>query len=180
MMIMHQIMLVDDEENILSSLSRILKREAGLKIVTHSDPCAALAEANRSKFDLFLSDYRMPYMDGVEFLVNTKEHNPDAMRLILSGAADFSALMDAINRAEIYRFISKPIQVHELIQTLRHALHLHEITEENKRLSDLVREQQNELKNRDLALKNFSQRHPALADVHWEDDGSISIDEDDT
>lgn len=176
---MHRIMLIDDEENVLNSLTRILKREAGLELVTNSDPRAALAEANRSKFDLFLSDYRMPYMDGVEFLVNTKKSNPDAMRLILSGAADFTALMDAINKAEIYRFISKPIQVHELIQTLHQALHLHDILEENKRLSNLVRKQESELKNREIALKHFSKEHPTLANVNWDDDGSIIIDEDD-
>ena len=175
---MHRIMLIDDEENVLSSLTRILKREGGLEIVTYSDPRAALAEANRSKFDLFLSDYRMPYMDGVEFLVATKNSNPDAMRLILSGATDFAGLMDAINQAEIYRFISKPIQVHELVQTLHHALNLHDIMEENKRLSSLVRRQENELKNRELALKHFSQEHPTLANVNWDEDGSILIDED--
>lgn len=176
---MHRIMLIDDEENVLSSLDRILRREPGLEIVTHSDPRAALADANRSKFDLFLSDYRMPYMDGVEFLAATKRSNPDAMRLILSGATDFTALIDAINQAEIYRFISKPIQVHELIQTLHQALHLHDVLQENQRLSDLVRQQATELKNRELALKHFSKEHPTLANVHWEEDGSISINEED-
>ncbi len=176
---MHRIMLIDDEENILNSLCRILKKEPGLEIVTHSDPLAALAEADNSQFDLFLSDYRMPHMDGVDFLANTKHSNPDAVRIILSGATDFAALMDAINQAEIYRFIPKPIQVHELIQTLRQALHMHDIMNENKRLSSLVRAQQNELKNREVALKQFTQEHPTLATVQWEEDGSILIDDGD-
>ncbi len=176
---MHRIMIVDDEENILSSLNRILKSERDLEIVSHSDPHAALANANRSEFHLFLSDYRMPSMDGVNFLVNTKNSNPNAMRLIISGAADFTALMDAINQAEIYRFIPKPIQVQELLQTLRQALHTYDLMEENRQLSALVKKQQNELKNREHALKQFSEQHPALAEVRWGDDGSIVLDEND-
>jgi DNA-binding NtrC family response regulator len=171
-------MIIDDEENILNSLNRILKREQDFEIVAHTNPHAALADANRSKFHLFLSDYRMPSMDGVEFLVNTKHSNPHAMRLIISGAADFSALMDAINQAEIYRFIPKPIQVQELIQTLRQALYTHDLMEENRQLSALVKEQESELKNREHALKSFAEQHPTLASVQWEEDGSIIIDED--
>lgn len=175
---MHRIMIIDDEENILSSLNRILRKEAEFEIVAHSDPHAALADANRTEFHLFLSDYRMPQMDGVELLVNTKQSNPYAMRLILSGAADFTALMDAINQAEIYRFIPKPIQVEDLLLTLRQALHAYDIMEENRQLSALVKKQQDELKNRELALKQFAQDHPTLANVEWGADGSIIIDED--
>lgn len=176
---MHRVMIVDDEENILSSLNRILKREKEFQIVAHTDPHAALADANRSQFHLFLSDYRMPSMDGVDFLVKTKDSNPHAMRLIISGAADFTALMDAINQAEVYRFIPKPIQVHELLQTLRQALHTYDIMEENRQLSALVKEQKSELRNREDALKHFAEQHPTLANVERENDGSIIIDESD-
>ncbi len=176
---MHNIMIVDDEENILSALTRILKREPDLKIVAHTNPRAALDDPNISNFHLFLSDYRMPEMDGVDFLVNTKRSNPNAMRIILSGTADFSVLVDAINQAEIFRFIPKPVQVEELLQTLHQALHLHDVMEENRRLSSLVREQQSELENRKMALKQFTEEHPTLAKVEWEDDGSIIINEND-
>jgi two-component system, probable response regulator PhcQ len=176
---MYRIMIVDDEENILSSLNRILKKEDDFQIVAHTDPHAALADANRSQFHLFLSDYRMPSMNGVDFLVRTKNSNPHAMRIIISGVADFTALMDAINQAEIYRFIPKPIQVHELLQTLRQALHTHTVMDENRRLSALVKEQKNELKNREYALKHFAELHPTLANVEWENDGSIILGEGD-
>ncbi len=174
---MHRIMIIDDEENMISSLHRILKKESDFEVVAHTDPHAALADANRSRFHLFLSDYRMPQMDGVDFLVNTKMSNPHAMRLIISGAADFTALMDAINQAEIYRFIPKPIQVHELLQTLRQALQTYDLMDENRQLSALVQKQQGELKNRKLALKQFAKQHPTLANVKWTEDGSIVIDE---
>jgi DNA-binding NtrC family response regulator len=172
-------MIIDDEENILNSLNRILKREQDFEIVAHTNPHAALADANRSNFHLFLSDYRMPSMNGVEFLVNTKNSNPNAMRIIISGAADFSALIEAINQAEIYRFIPKPIQVQELLITLRQSLHTYDLMEENRQLSALVKKQQNELNNRENALRQFAELHPALANVQWEEDGSIVINEND-
>jgi len=176
---MHRIMVIDDEENILHSLKRILKNEKGLEVEFYTDPKQALIKANRSEYHLFLSDYRMPGMDGVKFLTKTKQSNPNAMRLIFSGTADFDALIEAINKAEIYRFIAKPIHAHELIPTIRQALHLYDVLAENRRLSDQVREQQNELNNRDLALKKFAEEHPSLAEVDWGLDGSIILEEDD-
>jgi DNA-binding NtrC family response regulator len=176
---MHRIMIIDDEENILSSLNRVLKKEKDFEVVSHTNPHAALAVANREEFHLFLSDYRMPSMDGVELLTRTKTFNPHAMRLIISGAADFNALISAINQAEIYRFIPKPIQVQELLQTLKQALHTHDLIQENRRLSSLVLKQQNELAQRANALKQFAEQHPTLVNVQWEEDGSIIIDQGD-
>jgi two-component system, probable response regulator PhcQ len=176
---MHRIMIIDDEENILSSLKRILKKEHDFEVVAHTNPHAALAVANREKFHLFLSDYRMPSMDGVELLARTKNFNPHAMRLVISGAADFNALIEAINQAEIYRFIPKPIQVTDLIQTLRQALDTYDLMEENRRLSALVKTQQDELQQKERILKQFAEQHPALVNVQRDKDGSIIIDKND-
>lgn len=173
-------MLVDDEENILLSLNRSLRKNSSLDVVSHTSPLDALQEASESHFDLFLSDYRMPEMDGVNFLTSTKHFHPNAMRLILSGTADFDVLIAAINRAEIYRFIAKPVRSEELLHTLNQALHLHDIIEENQRLSAQVRTQSQELKNRETALKRFANEHPVLARVEWGPDGSIILDESDT
>ena len=177
---MHRIMLVDDEENVLHSLNRYLRRNTSFDVTLHTSPVDALQEASESHFDLFLSDYRMPEMDGVNFLVSTKHFHPNAMRLILSGTADFDVLIAAINKAEIYRYIAKPVRSEELLHTLKQALQLHDIIEENRRLSDQVRIQGQELKNRDTALKKFATEHPVLASVQWGPDGSIILDERDT
>jgi DNA-binding NtrC family response regulator len=146
--------------------------------VTCSDSLEALAITGNSHFDLFLSDYRMPGMNGVEFLMHTKQFHPEAMRLILSGATDFSGLVNAINKAEIYRFISKPVQSYDLISTIEQALQFYEIRKENKRLAEQVRRQQSELDKREIALKRFSEQHPVLAQVNWDSDGSIILNED--
>lgn len=176
---MHKIMIVDDEVNVLHSLKRMLSRMDNWDLETYSDPHEALNVASTSHFDLFISDYRMPGMNGVEFLVFTKQHNPHSMRLILSGATDFSGLVNAINQAQIYRFIAKPVDTHELKITIEQALQFHDLAEENRQLSEQVRKQQNELHRRESALKKFAKEHPSIAQVSWGPDGSILLDEED-
>jgi DNA-binding NtrC family response regulator len=170
-------MIVDDEENILHSLRRVLSKTKNLDIVTCDSPFKALEIAADSDFQLFISDYRMPGMDGVEFLTATRKHHPEAMRLVLSGTADFDALVSAINKAEIYRFISKPVQSYELISTVEQALHIFDLSRENRILADRVREQGKELDRRETALRKLADEHPVIAEVNWGPDGSIILDE---
>jgi len=176
---MYRLLIVDDEENVLHSLRRIFSKQKELEIVTCSDPFEAVDIARHSNFDLFLSDYRMPGMNGVEFLARTKESNPHSMRTILSGSTDFDGLVEAINKAEIYRFISKPINPRELIITITQALQLYDLVNENRILADEVRAQKTELDRRKFVLKKLAEEHPLLTRVNWADDGSIILDEND-
>ncbi|OGI45611.1 MAG: hypothetical protein A2151_06525 [Candidatus Muproteobacteria bacterium RBG_16_65_34] len=171
---MHRLMLVDDEPNILRALKRVL---AGgpYTVETFEDPEEALARTETVDYDLALSDYRMPRMDGVEFLTRLRLKQPNAMRLILSGFADLEALMDAINVAEIYRFISKPWSDYELRATLSQALAHHDALEENRRLADAIRQSQAELEVRERELKRLEALHPGITQVTWANDGSILI-----
>lgn len=176
---MYKLMIVDDEENVLHSLRRNLSKQKEWEIITYSDPLEAIDMASNSNFDLFLSDYRMPGMNGVEFLIETKKYNPYSMRIILSGATDFDGLVDAINKAEIYRFIAKPVDANELIRTINQALQFNELLKENRILAEKVRAQKNELDKREVALKKLSDEHPLIVQVNWADDGSIMLDEND-
>jgi YesN/AraC family two-component response regulator len=137
--IVHKILIVDDEENVLHSLKRILSKERNWEVITCDNPMDALDIANATTIHLFISDYRMPVMNGVEFLVFTKQNNPDAVRLILSGATDYNGLRNAINLAEIYRFINKPVDSQELITTVKRALSNHDLAVENNRLAKQVK-----------------------------------------
>jgi len=119
---MHRVMLVDDEENVLRALVRVLRREE-LEVETYTSAHDALRRLQVIPFDVIVADYRMPEMDGVEFLARAKELQPYTMRLVLSGMADRDALEAAINRAEIYRFVSKPWDDDELRDILAAALH---------------------------------------------------------
>lgn len=175
---MHKIMLVDDEENVLKALKRTLATES-YDIETYSNGADALERAKKVQFDLVLSDYRMPVMDGVAFLIELRTLQPDVMRLVLSGYSDLEAMLAAINQAEIYRFISKPWQDYELRATLNQALAHRAVLLENKRLADQVRTQQTQLAEQQKILQKLETDSPGITQVRWAEDGSVIIDEDD-
>ena len=174
---MYRIMIVDDEPNILNSLNRVLKRQEDWEIETYDTVAEALKRAQTTPFELVISDYRMPEMDGVEFLNEIRNLQPEAMRIILSGFTELEALLGAINEAEIFRYICKPWDDHDLIATIGHALAHREVLVENRRLADQVRQQQEELHKRKTALEELAEKHPALVEVEWAEDGSIIVNE---
>ena len=175
---MYRIMIVDDEPNILNSLNRVLKRKEEWEVETYDSVADALKRAQTATFELVISDYKMPEMDGVEFLNEFKKFQPEAMRIILSGFTELQALLGAINEAEIFRYLCKPWDDHDLIGTITHALAHREVLVENRRLADQVREQQGELDKRKSALEKLAEQHPALVVVNWAEDGSIIVGED--
>jgi DNA-binding NtrC family response regulator len=170
-------MIVDDEPNILNSLNRVLKRKEEWEVETYDSVADALKRAQATTFELVISDYKMPEMDGVEFLNEVRKFQPEAMRIILSGFTELQALLGAINEAEIFRYLCKPWDDQDLIGTITHALAHREVLVENRRLADQVREQQEELQKRKTALEKLADKHPALVEVNWADDGSIIVDE---
>ncbi|HEB55988.1 MAG TPA: response regulator [Gammaproteobacteria bacterium] len=176
---MNRLMLVDDEENILKALQRAFRSQKDWEVEIYSDPNAALRRAQTANFDLFLSDYRMPEMNGVQFLTEVKSLQPEAMRLILSGHTDLQALLGAINQAEIYRFVTKPWGDYEIIIVLQQALKYRDMLLENHYLANQVREQEQELKRQKSMLERLKETNPELFNVNWASDGSIILDDDD-
>lgn len=175
---MSRIMLVDDEPQVLKSLERILRR-SDHEVEMYQDPRQALQRFHTATFDLVVSDYRMPGLDGVEFLKEVKRLQPDVMRLILSAYGDLDALISAINEAEIYRFISKPWNDMELMLAIDKALEHRRILVENRRLAETVRRQHEQLNRQEQALTELEQKHPEIAKVMWGPDGSVILDSED-
>jgi len=171
-------LLVDDEENVLKALRRTLASEL-YEIEIFTKGVDALKQAEHNAFDLVISDYRMPEMNGVEFLIQFKELQPDTMRLILSGYSDLEALLGAINQAEIFRFISKPWEDYELKTAISQALDHRAILLENQRLADQVRAQQTQLAEQQKILKKLEAESPGITQVRWAADGSIILDDTD-
>ena len=178
-----RILLVDDEPHILSALQRLLRN--GLKdaageryqVECFTEAAQALARSRECAFALVVSDQRMPGMTGVEFLTKLREVQPDCGRIILSGYADLSALMAAINEAAIDRFISKPWTDFELLSAVRQVLRIRELTVENQRLADQVREQRGVLSAQEAELRRLERLEPGITHVTWGSDGSFILED---
>jgi two-component system NtrC family sensor kinase len=162
-----KILCVDDERNVLRSLERIFldddyeivlagSGEEGLQVMGESGP-----------FQVVISDYRMPVMNGVEFLKSVYDRWPETVRIVLSGYADASAIVAAINEGHIYRFIPKPWNDEELRVTIQNCVEryfllkknselLKELGAANLALEEKVQERTEELELRNRALE-FSQ-----------------------
>lgn len=117
---MSKILLVDDEQNVLNALQRELKEH--YEIEAFNDPVAALDHCRTSQFDLVIADYKMPGLNGIDFLKQFRQLQPDAPQILLSGEADINTLIRMINETHIYRFLAKPWEKSELISGIRHAL----------------------------------------------------------
>lgn len=131
---MAKIMLVDDEENVLNGIMRFLRKKEGWQASTFTDPTEALKALKTGDYDVIISDYRMPTMDGALFLHETLVFQPDAIRIVLSGKTDFDGLVNFINETGIYKFIHKPVNVNQLIDTIELALQDQALRRENEQL----------------------------------------------
>lgn len=148
-----KVLAVDDEENILRSLQRLLMDEA-LELHTATSGEGGLALLRElSDVALIISDQRMPGMNGAEFLGRSREVVPDALRILLTGYSDITATIDAINRGGAYRYITKPWNDEELVQTIRDAVRQYSLLMENRRLTEIVRQQNEELQQWNQNLK---------------------------
>ncbi|MDX5432407.1 MAG: response regulator [Halomonas sp.] len=147
-----RLLLVDDEPNVLSALSRMLRHE-GYELHTAGDGQAALAILEREPIDLVLSDALMPGMDGVELLSRVQQQWPECLRLLLTGQCDLSATIRAINEGRIYGYLAKPWDDERLCLTLRQALQHQQAEREQKRLEALTQDQNRELAELNATLE---------------------------
>ena len=114
------LLLVDDEQNVLNALRRLLRRE-GYRILTASSGAEGLELLALHQVQVIISDQRMPGMSGVEFLSKAKELYPETVRISLSGYSEISTVTDAINKGAIWKYITKPWDDEMLLQEIRSA-----------------------------------------------------------
>lgn len=140
----HRLLVVDDEPGIVNAVHRELTTPPlghhSYEIETFTDPLAALERAKVQAFDVVLSDYRMPGMNGLDFLKALAKEQPDCMRVVLSGQTDLDSLIRMINETHIYRFIPKPWSAYFLKSTLAQAVQFRQAGLENRRLARTLRE----------------------------------------
>lgn len=130
-----RLLLVDDEDNILSALTRAFNSE-GYTIYKASNAKQGLELLEKHEIAVIISDQRMPGMTGIEFLTKVKQSHPHIIRLILSGFTDVESILKAINEGAIYRFLTKPWDIDLLKTNVNDAFEYYEARETNRRLSE--------------------------------------------
>ena len=146
------ILFVDDEENMLKALKRVFMDEP-YDLATALSGKEALEVLNRRSFAVIVSDQRMPEMSGSEFLGRARAIQPDAVRVVLTGYADVQAAVSAINEGGASRYIAKPWNDADLVLVVRDAVATYGLRQENARLTELTKKQNEELKKWNTELE---------------------------
>ena len=121
---MRRILILDDEPAVLNALRRTLRAafaQEDVVIEVFDEPEAAVLRAGEQDFDVVISDYRMPGLNGADVLQLVKGLQPDAIRIVVSATTEILDIVDAVNRAEVFRYLAKPWQQEELVATVRDA-----------------------------------------------------------
>ncbi len=128
-----KILFVDDEENVLQSMKRQLRKRFPMQVALSGDE--ALQKLKRDgPFAVIVSDMRMPGMNGVELLSRVKDLYPDTIRIMLTGNADQETAMEAVNNGRIFRFLTKPCSTATLVPALALAQRQHRLLTAEKEL----------------------------------------------
>ena len=116
------IVIVDDEEMVLTSLSSFLTLETEYHVITFTSAIEAVKYVKNNSVDLVVSDYLMPEMDGISFLAEVKKIKPEVPRIILTGYADKENAIKAINEVGLFQYIEKPWDNDDLLIIFRNGL----------------------------------------------------------
>lgn len=138
------IVIVDDEEMVLTSLRSFLMLETEYEVRTYDAPAKALDEAKNGPLDLVISDYLMPEMNGIDFLLEVKKIHPFATRVLLTGYADKENAIKAINEVGLYQYVEKPWQNEDLKLVIQNGLERRFLMEQ---LEQKIQEVQNVQQN---------------------------------
>ncbi len=160
------VLFVDDEPSILSALRRLFRPE-GYRLLLAKSGRDALELLAREPADLIVCDMRMPEMSGVQFLEQAAQLAPDAGRMLLTGYADISSTIAAINQGGIQRYIAKPWDDQDMLLCVKDGLERQRLVLENRRLLALTRQQNQALQEANEGLEaRVQERTAELAQVN--------------
>lgn len=139
-----KILCVDDEQNVLNALRRLFL-DSDMEVLTATSGREGLGILEQEAVQLVISDYRMPGMNGVEFLREVRQRWPYIVRIVLSGYADTASIISAVNEGQIYKFIPKPWNDDELAMIVSHALERYALHRKNFELTVELEKKNHEL-----------------------------------
>jgi DNA-binding NtrC family response regulator len=129
----NRLLVVDNEEVALAAL-RDLLRQQGYAVATAQNAAQAAAILQQQQFAAVLADQQLPMLTGVEFLAEVKRVQPDACRILMASSLTLGAVIEAVNKVEIFRFVHKPWRQEELLFLARNAVEHYETTTRSKLL----------------------------------------------
>jgi DNA-binding NtrC family response regulator len=145
------VLLVDDEEIILTSIRSLLMLEADYDARPFANPAEAAAELQKAPIDIIVSDYLMPGMNGIQLLAEAKRLQPECTRVLLTGHADKASAIQAINEVGLFQYLEKPWDNTQLLLVIQQGI------ERAQLLRDL-RQKISELDNANSSLKQTQAR----------------------
>ncbi len=154
-MVKHTILCVDDEIDNVEALERLFRRQYTVLKATSGKEALAILDQHRGPISLIITDQRMPEITGVEFLERTLVTHPDTVRILLTGYTDLESVIMAVNKGQIFRYITKPWDPVDLVNTVDRAVERFVIGEELKQKNKELSKALEELKSLDVAKSNF-------------------------
>jgi C4-dicarboxylate-specific signal transduction histidine kinase len=135
-----KVLIVDDEAEVLNSLADLLRKDFCIFATSDAEEAMRLL-ASHHLFSVVISDQRMPVMTGVELLAEVAKTSPDTARILLTGYADITAVIEAVNQGQIIRYITKPWDADKLLELLRPIAYQHQLLQENRMLIQQLADQ---------------------------------------
>lgn len=162
----HTILVVDDEEMMRDMMSKALKG-CGYAVLTATSAEEGMALIEVNNIDLVISDQIMPGgMSGIEFLQFIRSSHPEILTILLTGFPNLETAMDAINTAGVYKFLTKPFELNELIVAIKRSFEVMDIAKERNQLM-------NKIKSYESRLDELEKEHPGITHVVRDENGHI-------
>jgi len=165
----HTVLFVDDIPSVTDGLKRALHREP-YRVLSANSAKKGLQIIEEQSVDVVVSDELMPGMSGSEFLAEVCRRHPDTVRIILTGHANLTAAVRAINEGQIYRFLTKPCNRADLVLTIRQAVQQKALLTASRKLLKMIRRQS-------AVLEDLEAENPGITKLDRDNDGAIRIED---
>jgi DNA-binding NtrC family response regulator len=161
----HTILVVDDEELFIEYIKSMLSGES-YNVITASNGKQGLEILKKQSVNLVISEYKIPLMNGLEFLEKVRIIYPDILTVMVTDQADINLAIKAVNEAGVYKFLLKPWDDIDFNNTIKRTLESLQVIKER---DELIRK----VKTHEATLKDLEKRYPGITKIEKNDDGYI-------
>ncbi|HRH49737.1 MAG TPA: response regulator [Panacibacter sp.] len=129
------VLYIDDEPHNLISFRASFRRDFNIFTAESAEEGKKILDSNK-QISVILSDQRMPKTTGIEFFESILEQYPDPIRILITGYTDINAVIDSINRGQVYKYLSKPWNDNDIKNFIEKAYEVYKLRKENKELTE--------------------------------------------